>query len=175
MPPPYKAIVHVVGPTWNHSSVAHDRDISLLKKACMRALVCAKSYRSSSIPAISSGVYGFPIDVCADTLIQAVIEFSEMHEDSELTDINFVILQNNASAFQSAMKKYIRNVASYQSSVVESSSSPLSSSTSSSSSSSASRSVHILASLRLNSQHVQEGALYLINLLLQAINQLLYN
>ena len=106
LPPPYKAIVHVVGPTWNHSSVAHDRDISLLKKASMRALVCAKSYRSISIPAISSGVFGFPIDVCADTLIQAVIEFSEMHEDSELTDINFVILQNNASAFQSTMKKY---------------------------------------------------------------------
>ena len=56
LPPPYKAIVHAVGPTWNHSSAAHDRDIALLKKACMRALVCAKSYGSISIPAISSGV-----------------------------------------------------------------------------------------------------------------------
>ena len=56
LPPPYKAIVHVVGPTWKHSSAAHDRDIALLKKACMRALVCAKSYGSISIPAISSGV-----------------------------------------------------------------------------------------------------------------------
>ena len=69
----------------------------------MRALVCAKSYGSISIPAISSGVFGFPIDVCADTLIQAVIEFSEIHEDSELTDINFIILRKNASAFQRAM------------------------------------------------------------------------
>ena len=138
LPPPYKAIVHAVGPTWNHSSAAHDQDIALLKKACMRALVCAKSYGSISIPAINSGVFGFPINVCADTLIQAVIEFSEMHEDSELTDINFVILQNNASAFQRAMKKHISNVASHQSSGASASSSY----SSSSSSASASHSVH---------------------------------
>ena len=110
LPLPYKAIVHAVGPKWNRSSVAHDRDISLLKKACMRALVCAKSYGSISIPAISSSVCGFPIDVCADTLIQAVVEFSEIHEDSELTNINFIILQKNASAFQRAMVKHVISI-----------------------------------------------------------------
>ena len=72
----------------------------------MRALVCAQSYGSISIPAISSGVHGFPINVCADTLIQAVVDFSEIHEDSELTDIYFII-QLNASAFQRAMEKHI--------------------------------------------------------------------
>ena len=117
LPPPYKAIVHAVGPTWNYSSAIHNRDIALLKKACMRALVCAKSYGSISIPAISSGMYGFPIDVCANTLIQAVVEFSEIHEDSELTDIYFIIQQNNASAFQRAMEKHINNVL-YISSVI---------------------------------------------------------
>ena len=113
--------MHAVGPTWNRSSVTHDRVITILKKACMRALVCAQSYGSISIPAISSGVHGFPINVCADTLIQAVVDFSEIHEDSELTDIYFII-QLNASAFQRAMEKHIDNVLSHQSSGASSSS-----------------------------------------------------
>ena len=109
LPPPYKAIVHAVGPTWNHSSPNHDREIALLKKTCKRALVCAEDYGSIAIPAISSGVYGFPIDVCADALVRAVVEFSNNNDDSDLCDINFIILNDNANAFQKAIEQHIQN------------------------------------------------------------------
>ena len=109
LPPPYKAIVHAVGPTWNRSSTNHDREIAVLKKTCKRALVCAQRYGSIAIPAISSGVYGFPIDACADALIRAVVEFSENNDDSDLCDINFIILKDNANAFQRAVEQHIQN------------------------------------------------------------------
>ena len=109
LPPPYKAIVHAVGPTWNRSSSNHDREIALLKKTCKRALVCAQDYGSIAIPAISSGVYGFPIDACADALVRAVVEFSENNEDSDLCDINFIILKDNADVFQKAVEHHIQN------------------------------------------------------------------
>ena len=109
LPPPYKAIVHAVGPTWNRSSSNHDREIALLKKTFKRALVCAQDYGSIAIPAISSGVYGFPIDACAVALVRAVVEFSENNDDSDLCDINFIILKDNADVFQKAVEHHIQN------------------------------------------------------------------
>ena len=133
LPPPYKAIVHAVGPSWNRLLPTHDKEIALLRKTCRRALVCAKSYGSIAIPAISSGLYGFPIDVCADALVKAAVEFSEMEEENELCDINFVILEQSTSAFQKAAETHIGNVSSYRQSgtsqVLASGGSPLDTST----------------------------------------------
>lgn len=115
LPPPYKAIVHAVGPIWNHSSQNHEREIALLKKACRRALVAASSYGSIAIPAISSGVFGFPINVCADTLVKAVVEFSKQEGYAdELCDINFIVFKEKASAFQKAMEEHIKNTTSHE-------------------------------------------------------------
>ena len=114
LPQPYRAIVHAVGPIWNTSSTNHEREIALLKKACIKALSCAMSYESIAIPAISSGIYGFPIDVCADTLVRAVVEFSKSNKSSDISDINFIILKDNVIPFQKAMEKHITTATSYQ-------------------------------------------------------------
>ena len=119
---PYKAIVHAVGPRWNKGG-ENRRETALLKKAVRQSLDKSKSYMSIAIPAISSGLFGFPTDVCADTILQAIVEFSEMEPDAKLTEINIVIFQDNINEFLKAAEKYLKSFQS--SSKVQSSPSPL--------------------------------------------------
>ena len=70
-----------------------------------QSLQRAYKYRSIAFPAISSGIYGFPIDRCADTLIDAAVTFCEKNSLSELQEINFVVFkQGDAQAFVKALE-----------------------------------------------------------------------
>ena len=110
LPPPYKAIVHAVGPRWRNRD---DREKALLKRAVYTSLDKASNYNSIAIPAISGGIFGFPNDVCADVVMQAITMFSQKHPTSLLRDINLVVFQDNVDAFVNAAKKHIQGVHSY--------------------------------------------------------------
>jgi len=43
--------------------------------------------KSISIPAISSGIFGFPKDLCASILFDAAIEFADKYPESCLNNI----------------------------------------------------------------------------------------
>ncbi|XP_076587780.1 protein mono-ADP-ribosyltransferase PARP14-like [Chaetodon auriga] len=88
---PFKHIVHAVGPRF--SDYDKKTSVSRLKLAVKESLRQAEMVNCSTIalPAISSGVFGFPVDLCADTIAQAVRE----HCDSpgslrSLTEIHLV-------------------------------------------------------------------------------------
>ena len=112
LPSSYKAIVHAVGPRWDSSS-AKDKNIALLRRAVRESLTKSRKYNSIALPAISGGIYGFPIDVCANTLVQAVVEFSKNDRDATLSEISFVVLQDNADVFLKAVKNHIESVRSF--------------------------------------------------------------
>ena len=110
LPPPYKAIVHAVGPRWSAYADSHDRDIALLRKAVKTSLKSSRDYNSIAIPAISGGVFGFPPDISAGAVVKGVVEYLETDPDCNLTDINFVILENNVDVFKKAMNDHFANV-----------------------------------------------------------------
>ena len=64
---PCKAVIHTVGPRMGEG----DEDYKL-RKAVRSSLVLASEigFRSISMPAISSGIFGFPKDRCAKILIE---------------------------------------------------------------------------------------------------------
>jgi O-acetyl-ADP-ribose deacetylase len=64
---PCKAVIHAVGPRMGEG----DEDYKL-RKAVRSSLVLASEigFRSISMPAISSGIFGFPKDRCAKILIE---------------------------------------------------------------------------------------------------------
>ena len=74
---PCKFIIHAVGPEWGKQS--EKKTISLLQKACVESLKLAAKLGLSSIalPAISSGVFRAPIDVCAFAMLNGVEEYME--------------------------------------------------------------------------------------------------
>ena len=105
---PYKAIVHAVGPRWN-SYGSNKRETALLKRAVRKSLEKSKHYSSIAIPAISSGIFGFPVDVCANAILEAIIEFSVAESDAILDKINIVIFQDNVDEFLKAAEEHLEN------------------------------------------------------------------
>lgn len=92
---PCKYVVHAVGPRFHD----HDKQTSvlLLKRAVKQSLIEAAKVNCSSIalPAISSGVFGFPVGLCADTIAEAVREYCDsVQGPGSLTEIHLV--DNNA-------------------------------------------------------------------------------
>lgn len=106
---PCKAIIHAVGPRMGEG----DED-NKLRKAVRSSLILAskKGYISISMPAISSGIFGFPKDRCARILINEVKRFLE--DDSNTTSIEtveFCIIDNETVDYFEKefanMKKYL--------------------------------------------------------------------
>lgn len=88
---PCKYVVHVVGPRFSD----HDKktSVSLLSRAVKQSLGQAESVNCSTIalPAVSSGVFGFPVDLCADTIAEAVREYCDSPgRTGRLTEIHLV-------------------------------------------------------------------------------------
>ena len=67
-----KFIIHTVGPVWGEGD-----EPEKLRRAVWNVLTLAELYnlRSVSMPAISSGVFGFPKPLCAEILLAAAAEF----------------------------------------------------------------------------------------------------
>ena len=67
---PARHVIHAVGPVWNGGGYGED---DLLASAYRRAMEVAAELACSSIsfPAISTGIYGFPIERAAPIAIEA--------------------------------------------------------------------------------------------------------
>ncbi|KAK7933379.1 hypothetical protein WMY93_004275 [Mugilogobius chulae] len=74
---PCKHVIHAVGPryTENGAKLAE----FLLKSVVKNSLNQAEKLRCSSValPAVSSGIFGYPVDLCAETIAQAVREYCD--------------------------------------------------------------------------------------------------
>ncbi len=75
---PAKWIFHAVGPVW-HGKAGHDgsyAEDALLASCYRRCLSLAAEHRIASIafPAISTGIYGFPMDRAAEIAVATVRE-----------------------------------------------------------------------------------------------------
>lgn len=81
-----KYVIHAVGPRMGEG----DEDIKLAA-ATKNSLLCAQEKELSSIafPAISTGIFGYPADRCANIMLGEVIKF--LGRESNLTDIYFCL------------------------------------------------------------------------------------
>uniref|UniRef100_A0A673KLM8 Poly [ADP-ribose] polymerase n=1 Tax=Sinocyclocheilus rhinocerous TaxID=307959 RepID=A0A673KLM8_9TELE len=104
-----KHVILAIGPNYNIYKPQESE--KLLKKTVKKSLNLAdqESFQSLAIPAISSGVSGggFPLDLCADTIVKAIKEFCDfVEEDNTLKKIHLV--DNNdktVQALEAAVKK----------------------------------------------------------------------
>ncbi len=76
---PAKYVIHAVGPVWHGGK---DNEDELLKSAYLSSLKWCVDYNIKSVafPAISTGVYGFPIERATYVAINAVKEFVKDNE-----------------------------------------------------------------------------------------------
>uniref|UniRef100_A0A8C4R0L5 Macro domain-containing protein n=1 Tax=Eptatretus burgeri TaxID=7764 RepID=A0A8C4R0L5_EPTBU len=95
-----KKIFHVVGPIWREHNVIKNGEriaVSLLKKAVKTALLETDNsrYKSIAIPAISSGIFGFPLRKCAETIVAAIQDYCEETKNNRKNEINIYIADMN--------------------------------------------------------------------------------
>ncbi|XP_062830403.1 protein mono-ADP-ribosyltransferase PARP14 isoform X2 [Anolis carolinensis] len=107
---PCKQVIHAVGPRWKDSE--KEKCIKFLKNAVKESLKQAETYnhRSIAIPAVSSGVFGFPLNMCAHSIVTAIKEYlEESSENSSLKQIFLVdVSENTVQALVNALNGVFR-------------------------------------------------------------------
>ncbi|XP_028398974.1 uncharacterized protein LOC114522483 isoform X2 [Dendronephthya gigantea] len=107
---PCNLIIHAVGPRWydfrnNEKDVA--KKVFLTTVLNCLTVACKNGATSISIPAISSGIFGVPVPVCAEVLFQAATDFArDAPNSNSLVDIRFVNPDRpTVQVFEKEMKK----------------------------------------------------------------------
>lgn len=106
---PCQAIIHTVGPQMGEGN----EDVKLSKSIhSSLSLASDNSYKSISIPAISSGIFGFPKDRCANILLDESIKFLK-NKNITLETIEFCIIDDETLFhFKNKFKKLKKNFSS---------------------------------------------------------------
>jgi O-acetyl-ADP-ribose deacetylase (regulator of RNase III) len=83
-----KYVVHAVGPVYQGGTKG---EAALLKSAHLesRELASSKKLKSVAFPAISTGVYGYPVNEAAHIALRTVIDYLKEHADIGL--VRFVL------------------------------------------------------------------------------------
>ncbi|KAM4626656.1 protein mono-ADP-ribosyltransferase PARP14-like [Discoglossus pictus] len=103
---PCKHVIHTVGPRWDSKSQKQcERQ---LRKSITRSLELAEEngHNSIGIPAVSSGVFGFPLKECVENIVDSIREY--LDKQQETGSIKMVHLVSNdtqtVQAFTDALK-----------------------------------------------------------------------
>jgi O-acetyl-ADP-ribose deacetylase (regulator of RNase III) len=92
---PARHVIHTVGPVWQGGGGDEDR---LLASCYTESLRLARDagLRSIAFPAISTGVYGFPLDRATRIAVQTVLRWLE--GEPKLDEVVFVVFGSEAEA-----------------------------------------------------------------------------
>lgn len=92
---PAKWVIHTVGPVWNDGR--HDEP-ELLANCYRNSLAVTEQYpiRTIAFPSISTGIYGYPVELAAPVAVREVTRYLEEHD--HLDTVVFVCFGNETYA-----------------------------------------------------------------------------
>jgi O-acetyl-ADP-ribose deacetylase len=94
-------VIHAVGPIYQR----REQDAELLASAYRNSLDLAARYglKTIAFPAISTGIYGYPLDQAAPIALQTIKQYLEQHPEIEL--VRFILWDAAAlKAYERAVK-----------------------------------------------------------------------
>lgn len=92
---PARFIIHAVGPVWSGGSARESELLASAYRASLE-LACAERLRSIAFPAISTGIYGYPLREATHIAVTTVRQ--ELEAPSSVTDVIFACFSPNALA-----------------------------------------------------------------------------
>lgn len=98
-------VIHAVGPVWHGGDQGEE---ALLESAAGNALRAASDLQleSIAIPAISSGIFGFPKKRCAQILVAAARSFFDTNPTTSLKTVKFTNIDDETvRIFQQELEK----------------------------------------------------------------------
>ena len=96
-------VVHAVGPVWQGGGAGEE---ALLDQAYRSSLQLALDNGAVTVafPSISTGAYGFPIEMAAPIALRAVASFCEAHP--AIVEVRFVLFSAaDLKVYQAALEK----------------------------------------------------------------------
>ncbi|MBK20566.1 MAG: O-acetyl-ADP-ribose deacetylase [Rhodospirillaceae bacterium] len=86
-------IIHTVGPVWRDGTVNEEALLASCYRRCLE-IAAEHNLRTIAFPAISTGVYRFPIDLAAKIAVSTVYE--ELKAHAEINSVLFVCFNEDA-------------------------------------------------------------------------------
>lgn len=93
---PFKGVIHAVGPIWGGGDYCEP---DLLELAYEHAFSCAqeRGWSSVAVPAISCGIFGYPVEEAAPTAIEVARWYPEI-------DVTFALMEDeHVDAYRKAL------------------------------------------------------------------------
>ncbi|XP_029633876.1 protein mono-ADP-ribosyltransferase PARP15 isoform X5 [Octopus sinensis] len=89
-----KTIIHAVGPVWNNG---WNQEMDYLSRAVQNCLTVLeeKSYTSIAIPAISTGIFGIPIEEGTKCTVTAIKEYLDTYSNSKIKHICLIDIRKD--------------------------------------------------------------------------------
>ena len=82
---PARYVIHAVGPAWGSG----DEEAKLAGAVRSALELAATNHLASiSLPAISSGIFGFPKHLCAQVILETVTDYLAQHPDGPVREVN---------------------------------------------------------------------------------------
>ena len=90
-----KKVIHAVGPQWNGGQ--HNEE-QLLYFSIFRSLEAAgkEALTSIAFPAISTGIFGVPVSICARSSLKAVRDYFQTSPNTTIQNVKFVLFTQDA-------------------------------------------------------------------------------
>jgi O-acetyl-ADP-ribose deacetylase (regulator of RNase III) len=100
---PAEYVIHTVGPVWKGGRMAEDKKLASCYTACLE-LAKESGLHSVAFPAISTGIYGYPLEAATEIAIDSVAGWLRRH--GEIDQVIFCCFgQQVVEAYESALAK----------------------------------------------------------------------
>ncbi|XP_025094907.1 poly [ADP-ribose] polymerase 14-like isoform X2 [Pomacea canaliculata] len=101
---PCKSIIHAVGPRYKGGNKGEEECLQATVLECLKTATDL-GYTSIAFPAISSGIFGYPVREATRVIVEAVRSFFSTNTDSSIIDVRLVdILPRTIQDFEKALE-----------------------------------------------------------------------
>ena len=102
-----KHVIHTVGPVWHGGDRGEPGLLASAYRESLK-LAAANNLSSVSFPSISTGVYGYPVDLAAVIALREVISF--LSQTTPIKEVVFVLYDSRTFAAYAASLRHIMSV-----------------------------------------------------------------